>query len=568
MTIEMKDAAYTALVDLYNLHTAQEWDDGYTKGLEMGAASVDITSDNEEVIKTAVDAAIIIAEADGYTQALTDAKAAYAALSDATDDTTYITTVEEIVSKAFQEGIESVNVGVGSEGWDKGYAAGAANVLSKVNAAFGSEFTAHAGLENDITQSIIALKAEASAKTINVVVKSINAYSDFFGFEEQTDVGTGVFVALFAAHAKGKAEAADKIAELETTITDLNDQIAASENMLNDLAIDEITKANIAGYELGFSEGIESQEEYISSVEDELDAAEELNATYVDDIANLNKQLKNAKKNLLAAGQAQIDAISAAQSASWDEGYAAGQMKYNSLIEYANDAEWNGEDHVFHAIETVDSTVDSIFNYGYAAGAAAASVNALDIYDFATGTIDTTGDFVIDYMLTLIVDDSTAAGYNSAQMDALKGVQEYNKIHGNILTIDYENWEFSVSNSGNGDADSAFDNHDAISVKSDNTDGHGQNTSDGYYFGDYSETNSLQITYVDVEIGGSTYTHTVSTAANWDITEVNAIGSFINTTLRDIVDDVAEISYKDGYDDGYDDGYADGFADGVASVTE
>ena len=60
----------------------------------------------------------------------------------------------------------------------------------------------------------------------------------------------------------------------------------------------------------------------------------------------------------------------------------------------------------------------------------------------------------------------------------------------------------------------------------------------------------------------------MSTAANYDINEVYEVGNFMNTTLRDIVDDVAEISYKDGYVDGYEDGYADGFADGVASVTE
>ena len=90
------------------------------------------------------------------------------------------------------------------------------------------------------------------------------------------------------------------------------------------------------------------------------------------------------------------------------------------------------------------------------------------------------------------------------------------------------------------------------------------NTMDGYYVED-------GIIKMDAVIGDTTYTNIVSTEANFNIHEVYAIGSFMNTTLRDIVDDVAEISYKDGYDDGYEDGYSDGYVDGfkegVASVS-
>ena len=100
---------------------------------------------------------------------------------------------------------------------------------------------------------------------------------------------------------------------------------------------------------------------------------------------------------------------------------------------------------------------------------------------------------------------------------------------------------------------------------------HGQNGEDGYYLAPHPDSPSVNGVFTDVEVGDATYTYYVSLEANMDFGEIYEVGNFINTTLRDIVADVAEISYKDGYDDGYEDGYSDGYVDGfkegVASVS-
>ena len=130
-------------------------------------------------------------------------------------------------------------------------------------------------------------------------------------------------------------------------------------------------------------------------------------------------------------------------------------------------------------------------------------------------------------------------------------------------------WDVGPENylEGDHDPDAAFDNHDAISVQAGNVEMHGQNGEDGYYIAPHPDAPTLNAIFTDVVVGDTTYTYYVSTEANYDINEVYEVGNFANTILRDIVADVAEISYKSGYEDGYNDGYADGFRDGVASVT-
>ena len=100
-------------------------------------------------------------------------------------------------------------------------------------------------------------------------------------------------------------------------------------------------------------------------------------------------------------------------------------------------------------------------------------------------------------------------------------------------------------------AQPAFDNHDAISVQVGNVETHGQNTGELHYLAPHPVAVSVNAVYMDVVIGGTVYTHEVSSEASLDINRIYGISDFINTTLRDIVDDVAEISYKDGYEDGY-----------------
>ena len=118
------------------------------------------------------------------------------------------------------------------------------------------------------------------------------------------------------------------------------------------------------------------------------------------------------------------------------------------------------------------------------------------------------------------------------------------------------------------DVDASSDDYTPVSVQAGNVEMHGQNGEDGYYIAPHPDAPTLNAIFTDVVVGNTTYTYYVSTEANYDINEVYEVGNFANTILRDIVADVAEVSYKDGYDDGYDDGYADGFADGVASVTK
>ena len=99
------------------------------------------------------------------------------------------------------------------------------------------------------------------------------------------------------------------------------------------------------------------------------------------------------------------------------------------------------------------------------------------------------------------------------------------------------------------DVDASFDDYTPISVAAGNIDDHGQNNDDGYYIAGHPDTPSINAVFTDVVVGDTTYTYFVSLEDNIDFSEIYEIGNFAHTILRDIVDDVAEISYKDGYDD-------------------